>query len=165
MKKNKQGFTLVELLVYIGIFSVLLLVLTQIFISTINAQLSAQSSSGTSQDSRYILSRLIYDISRADALISPAAIGGAPVNNLTLKIGANNYVYTLTGSNLTLTVGAASDQLNGPDTEISTLEFTRLGDASNPPLVKVNYVLKSRVKTTSGYEIKNVDTVIGLRPN
>jgi hypothetical protein len=108
---------------------------------------------------------LMYDINRADAVNIPAAIG-ASTNNLSLRIGTNTYVYALSGNNLLLTVNTSpSDRLNGLDTEISTLQFTRLGNATNPPLVKVNYVLRSLVKTTVGYEIKNVDTVIGLRPN
>jgi type II secretory pathway pseudopilin PulG len=159
-----KAFTLVELLVYIGLFSILLLVLTQIFVATINTQLSSQSSSGVSQDNRYILARLMYDIHRADAVNIPAAIGTS-TNNLSLKIGANNYIYTLSGNNFTLTANSSTDQLNGLDTDISNLQFTRLGNASTPSLIKVNYTIKSQVKTNSGIEIKNIDTVIGLRPN
>ena len=160
-----SGFTLIELSVYVGIFSILLLVLIQIFVTTINTQLSAQSFSGISQDNRYLLARLMYDINRADAVNIPSTLGSS-ANSLSLKIGTDTYVYTLSGNNFILTINSSfSNQLNGLDTEISTLQFTRLGTASTPPLVKVNYVLKSRVKTTSGYDLKNIDTVIGLRPN
>jgi prepilin-type N-terminal cleavage/methylation domain-containing protein len=162
--KNK-GFTLIELLVFIGLFSILLLVLTQMFVSIMEAQLNSQASSGTSQDSRYILNRIMYDIHRADNLNSPTTLG-ASAASLSLQIGGNSYIYTQVGDNLILRTNSNDYQLNSFDTTISNLQFQRLGSTSNPALIKVIYTIKSDIQKTSGpEETKIIETVIGLRLN
>jgi hypothetical protein len=162
--KNKNGFTLVELLVFIGLFSILLLVLTQMFVNIMEAQLNSQATSGISQDSRYILNRIMYDIHRADSLNSPSALG-ASANSLSLRINGNNYIYNQVDDNLILTANSTDYQLNSFDTIISNLQFQRLGTASNPALIKVMYTIKSDIQKPSGPELKNIETVIGLRLN
>src|SRR5579859_4809889 len=64
--KNQKGVTLIELIIYMGIFSTLLMVLVQLFGSIVNVSLESQSNSSVSQDSRFILSRMSYDIRLAD---------------------------------------------------------------------------------------------------
>src|SRR5258708_14824797 len=70
---HERGFTLVEMLIYMGIFSLMLIALTQIFTSIIDVQLESQSNGSVSQDGQYILSRLSYDISRAQDIATPSA--------------------------------------------------------------------------------------------
>ena len=60
-----RGFTLIELLVYMGIFSILLVVLTEMLVSILNLQLDSTATSSVDQDNRFIQQRLTYDIQRA----------------------------------------------------------------------------------------------------
>jgi hypothetical protein len=161
--KNNSGFTLVELLVFIGLFSILLTVLTQMFVTIVETQLDSQATSEVSQDSRYILNRLMYDIHRADSLTSPAL--GVYASSISLRIGTDTYIYNKTGNNLFLSINGVDSQLNSHDTIVPNVQFQRLGNATNPALIQVNYTVKSTIQKSSGEEIKNVDTVIGLRSN
>ena len=71
-KKGRRGSTLIELLLYIGIFSILTAVLFQFFGTIIDTQLESQSTSSVLLDGQYALNRFNYDIKRADSIISPA---------------------------------------------------------------------------------------------
>jgi type II secretory pathway pseudopilin PulG len=162
--KKSGGFTLVELLIYIGIFSILLIVLTQIFVSTINAQLESEANSSVEQDSRYILARAMYDIQRASQIVLPANLGDQG-NVLQLTINGVTYIYSLNDENLELSRTGTADRLNSYDTAITNLTIQRLGNLGGTNSVKIGFTVTSRIQMPSGPEIKNVQTVVSLRPN
>jgi len=70
IKKTQRGLTLVEMLLYMAVFSILLTVLLQIFFSALDVQLESKATSGVDQDGTYIMARLTYDIQRAQAVIT-----------------------------------------------------------------------------------------------
>src|SRR3989344_3435349 len=76
---KSSGFTLVELLISMGLLAIILSVLTSLFVSVIEAQLESQATSSVDQDGRFVLARLSYDIHRADGvngIITPSTLGG-----------------------------------------------------------------------------------------
>jgi prepilin-type N-terminal cleavage/methylation domain-containing protein len=162
--KYNKGFTLIELLIYMGIFSILLVVLTQIFISSLNTQLESEAVSSVEQDSRFILARMSYDIQRASQVSLPAALGEQG-NTLKLLISGTNYTYDVNSGNLQLDIGGTANKLNSFDTNISNLTFQRLGNIGGTNSIKIGFTVTSKVQRSSGPEIKNVQTVLGLRPN
>lgn len=58
-KKLKKGVTIVELLVYIGLLSIFMLVLLDVFTTILNAKLESESTSALNQDARYVYSKLL----------------------------------------------------------------------------------------------------------
>lgn len=110
--KNNSGFTLTELLVYMGIFSIILVIITQMFVSILQAKLDTQSTGSVEQDSRFLVQRFIYDLQRATAITSPAS---GQSNSLTLTINGQPYTYQLTGTNLLVN---STVRLNSHDTGI-----------------------------------------------
>jgi len=58
----KRGFTLIEILIYMGLMAALIIVLTNVFVTVLETQLESSSTSVVEIDGRYLLSRLIYDI-------------------------------------------------------------------------------------------------------
>jgi Tfp pilus assembly protein PilV len=144
-KTNQKGVTLVEVLVYIGLLSIFMLVLVDIFVTILNAKLETESTSTLNQDARYIYSRMAYDITNASSFTVP--------NSTTLVVGTNTY--TLGGGNLTLN----SIKLNGIDTKIDSVNFTRLGNT-----VKTTFTIESLVKLQSGVQTRTINTTFGLRP-
>src|SRR3989344_5519357 len=113
-----RGFTIIELLVYSGILVVFLYVLTDIFTSVLDMQLSSQTASAVVQDSRYILSRFTYDIGRANDIIVPASLGDQS-SSLTIQIGPSNYTYAAVAGDLTLTDALTNAALNSYGTKVS----------------------------------------------
>lgn len=156
-----KGFTLVELIIYMGMMMIILVVLTQIFTSLLDLRLESEASSGVEQDGRFILSRMIYDIHRATSITTPATLGQS-TNTLSLVIGGTTYTYALQGSNLTLATSSAQI-VNSFDNNISNLTFRRLGNDTGKHTVQVTYTVTSKTQRAAGPETKTVRTSVGLR--
>lgn len=160
--KSQKGFTLVELILYMGIVSIFLFVLVDIFISILDVQTDTQSSSNVSSDGRFLLARLSYDISRADMVSVPATFS-ATTNTLQLVINNINYTYSLQNGNLVLINNLGADALNGYDTTVSNVSFTKLGTSSAKPTIRANFTVQSKILRKQGAETKTFQTTVGLR--
>jgi prepilin-type N-terminal cleavage/methylation domain-containing protein len=162
--KHPKGFTLIELLIYMGIFSILLVVLTQLFVTILNVQLESEASSSVEQDSKFILARMMYDIQKASQVVLPANLGDQG-DTLSLMIGGDSYIYLPNGSDLDLNKNGTAGKLNSFDTTISNLVFQRLGNTGGINSIRIGFTVISKAQRSSGPEIKNVQTIVGLRPN
>lgn len=159
MQKQK-GFTLVELLIYMGLLSILVGILSTIFVSIIDVQLNSRATSNVEQDGRFILARLTHDIQSASSIVSPNAAGGSG-NSLQIHVDSTNYTYSLNNGNLQVTSGSEVNNLNGVNTRVSGLTFLRVGDGDNDDTVRINFTVSS---TTSGpnTESRSYQTTLGL---
>jgi hypothetical protein len=128
---KKSAFTIVELLLYIGLFSILITVLGSIFINLVDLQLQSHATSNVSQTMDYIFTRLNYDIYRASVVTTPASAGQVS-NSLDLSINGQSYTYSQFGTNLILTTPSGSFTLNSSDVNVSAFAVTRLGSATKP---------------------------------
>ncbi len=144
-KSTEKGITIVELLVYIGLLSVFMIVLLDVFTSILGARLESQSTSTVNQDARYILSKLNSDVTSSASFNIP--------NSTTLIVGPNTY--SLIGSDLVLN----SVKLNGSDTRVSNLSFTKIGNT-----VKTSFTLESLVESPSGTQTRTIQSTFGVRP-
>jgi hypothetical protein len=162
-RQRRAGFTVVELIIYMGILTVLISVLTTVFASIIEVQLESKATSSVDQDGRYILSRLIYDTQSATTIASPSA--GIAGTVLKLTKGAENYTYKLdTSGNLQLTNNSGTNNLNSVDTSISNLTFQTIGSASSSANVQMKFTVTSTTQRTSGpkNEVRVYQTTLGL---
>ena len=148
MKKQK-AFTLVELIIYMGIMAIFLTVLTSIFLSVLDVQLQSEATSAVQTDSRYILSRLVYDIHRASSITIPAA-SGQTANSLVLDVAS----FASVGENLQIN---GTDNLNSFATSLTNFSVTRLGNPSGKHTLTINFTLTDRS------EIKDYQISVGLR--
>ncbi|OGH23525.1 MAG: hypothetical protein A2698_00670 [Candidatus Levybacteria bacterium RIFCSPHIGHO2_01_FULL_42_15] len=164
-KKNwTSGFTIVELLLYMGIFAILLIVLFQIFTSIIDVQLESGATASVAQDGRFLLVRLAYDISQAQAVTNPSSLG-AQASSLQVTINGTTLTYSVTDGILNLTNGSTNitNALTSIDTTISNLRFTRLGNPAGKDTVQVAFTLRSRTVKQGGTESQVFQTTVGLR--
>lgn len=162
--RNQKGFTLVELLLYMGIFSILIVALFQLLSSILDVQLESQSTAGVSQDGRFIVNRLSYDIQRSTSIISPSL--GSQGQSMQLSDGTTTYSYTLTNGNLILTSTPPGtvDELNSYNTSVSNINFLRLGNAGGlADTITVSFTLTSKIIRRGGAPSKNFKTTIGIR--
>ena len=139
---GQKGVTFVELLVVMGLLGIFLVIITTIFTSTLDIQSSTGSYKATVSDGRFIMSRLNYDIARASAVTTPAALGGSGAT-LVMTINATTYTYAISGNNLQLTAGANSGNLNGNGTTVSNLSFQRIGNIGGKDTVRYSFKLTS----------------------
>lgn len=162
--KSQIGTTVVELLLYMSILSVLLTILTSVFVSALDVQSESSAVSSVEQDGNYILARLAYDIHRSQGINVPAS-NGATNNNLQIIMGAVVYTYSIdTNNNLILVNNLGTNNLNNYGTSISGFSVTRLGNTGGiENTLKINFTVTSRTKRVSGYETKDFQTNLSLR--
>lgn len=155
---NLAGFTLVETLLYLALFSFFLLVVTEIFLSTLEAQTRANTNSIIEQDGQFIINRFAYDLKRANTVLIPANPGDNS-NLLQLEINGEVFVYQLNNNQLELTNNLGTQQLNQSQTEITNLNFSRLGNFDGKNMIVIDF----RVDSQSNRQFEDFQTAIGTR--
>lgn len=158
----KKGFTLLELIIYMGVFSMILLILVQIFGVALDIMGESQAKSTVSQDGEYINLRLGYDIKRAESVNVPLAIGEER-ETLEIVINGENYRYSLVNGVLILTNNSGSFDLSGFDTVVSNLKFKKLGYENGKDSVTVSFTLSSKTLYRNKTETKNFQSAFGVR--
>lgn len=163
-RKKSKGFTLIELLMYMGIFSILIVVLFQMLASIFDLQLESESAGGVSQDGRFIVNRLAYDVPRAATISAPLL--GITGQTLTILDGVKTFTYSLSSGNLILTEnpGSISNQLNSIDTTVSNLNFYHLADNEEKnDTITITFTLTSKIKRKGQPNFLDYKTTVGLR--
>ena len=154
----KKAFTLIELLIFMGILAALLGILSQILASALAVQVESQTASSVHSDGRYLLSRLTYDVRRASNITSPAS-AGLTSPTLTLTISGSPYIYALSGTDLQLTTPSSTDNLNSFATQVSAFSVSRLGNSNGEPTITVSFTVTDRSVS------ENFQTTISTRTN
>ncbi len=144
-----------------GLMSVILTILTSLFVSVIEAQLESQATSSVDQDGRFILTRLSYDIHRANSIVIPATLGGQGETLQFISSGIT-YTYTLNGSILNLTDNTGTEIVNSPRTTVTNVSFRRLGNTlSGKNTIEIQFTVTSTV--TRPQETRTYKTTVGIR--
>ncbi len=126
MKKN-SGFTLIELIMYVGLLSILLAVMSQVFLATLSVRTESEGNASVSQDSRFIMSRIGYDVRRASEIQSPALGGTAGELVLTVPENGTDRTYRVSSvsGNLVLEGPDGIGLLNSTGSSVTTFSVTR----------------------------------------
>lgn len=144
--KLAGGFTIVELLIYMVLLTGFLLILLDLFTTTLNFKLQSESTSALNQDARFILGSLNYNIYNSKA--------ATVVTSSKLSLDSGTKVFDLVGNDLLLN----SVKLNSTDTKVNSISFVKIGNT-----VKISFTLESLIQTPSGVKTQSVDTTLGLR--
>jgi Tfp pilus assembly protein PilW len=154
IKNCNGGFTLIEILIFMGIFSILIVALFEMFIAIFDVQLESQSVSSVVADGRYITNKLTADINNAtgSAIISPAI--GSTGSSLVIFDGTTTFTYATSSGKLNLTNSTlgSTDQLNSTNSAVTQVSFFRLADtkSKNINTITVTFTLNSVTKKRSG---------------
>lgn len=134
-KQNNQGFTLIEMLLYMGLSAIILTSLTEVFVLIGRLRLESQSFSASEQDGIYLLSRFAYDLGRSSSISIPS-LGGQGV-----VLQTNKVRYSLDSQNrLQITDSLGTDIINNYDVSISNLTFYHLNGGIRD-LVRISFSL------------------------
>jgi hypothetical protein len=165
-RKNFPGSTLIELILYMGLLAIFIGVLTGLFGTAIDIQLGSQATNGVINDTNYILSKLQYDIQRAQSIVTPSILG-TNSSSLVLKINNINHTYSKdSNGNLVYTNNAGPFFLNNYTASISAMTFTLVGNlGGSETSVKVDMTITSRVRQQKGQESQTISTSYALRKN
>jgi type II secretory pathway pseudopilin PulG len=158
-----SGFSLIELLLYMGLLLVLIGILSSLFSSILDSQLETNSATSLQQDGQFLLAKLTEEVRQADGITTPGTLGQS---SSTLQITTSGLAttYTLDGSgNFTASDDSGTEQLNSYLTTISGLTFTRNGNVGGKNSVTVSFTINSDVIEHSGLRSQTYTTTIALR--
>lgn len=162
MKYKKRGFTIVELIIYMGILSLMLLVMTDTFSSIVDVRRDSEAVTAVEQDGNYLLAKLFYDISHATSIISPSSLGSSS-SALQLVINGVINTYSINGGNLQVVNNNGTNVLNSVNSSISNVNFLRVGNTDGKNTIQLSFTVTSNIIRSSGPEEQTYQTSIGLR--
>lgn len=140
---DQRGVTLIEVLITMALLSVFLVMFATLFTASIDVQFRSQTYSSVSSDGRFLLARLNYDITRASAVTTPAALGGSS-NSLVLTISGGTYTYNVNSGRLQLASPAGTDYLTGNGDTISSVSFVKLGNSGGLESIQYTFTLTGK---------------------
>jgi type II secretory pathway pseudopilin PulG len=160
---SSSGFSLVELLIYMGIFMGFLVVLTGLFVTTLEVQSEASQTARIEQDSQYLYSRMQYDIGRATQLVTPVN-NGETTTTMVLDTSEGQITYFLESGSIKVTTPTVTGLLlTSPGIVAHSLEFQRLGNLDGQPSIAITILLSSHEVGSFSPEIRDLNYTFGLR--
>lgn len=126
-KRAKTGFTLIELILYISIVTIMLSALVPFAWTIIDESMKSSIQQEVSSSARYATERIKYEIRNANSINS--------ITSTTLSLNAPTATVISLNSatkKVTIQIGAEpAVNLNSNDTSVSSLTFTNLTSPSN----------------------------------
>lgn len=162
IKIADRGFTMIELLIYMGLLVILILIFTDIFVSIIDNQMGSRNTSNVANDGRYIYSRFIYDVGRAEQIIEPSTFGSTSAN-LKLLINSEEVTYSILNGDLLITDTVGDHKLNGYGSQVSSILFTKVGTDSAKNTVRLNFTISGLINVRGISDTQIFQTTAGLR--
>ncbi len=156
--RHLLGTTIIELIIYMGIFGTLLIVFTHFFLTVLDIKRESEAISYTAQDARFVLQRLTFDIKNATSITTPASLGSQG-STLVLVVNGVTNTYALTGTTLTLN----GVRLHSFNTDVSNLSFHRLGNTNGKNAVQIAFTVTGKVRKTSGFQSTIIQTAVAIR--
>jgi hypothetical protein len=162
MKHCSKGITIVELLIYLGLSTILLLILSQFFVSILDESFATQNYSAVQDDGRYIMARLRYQISSADSITLPVNLGETSTS-LQLATGGITYNYFVRDEKFYYSVGTTEALMSSLDSKVTDVSFTKLGNVGGKPVVNIAFTISAGIEGTAQYESQTYKGAGGLR--
>ncbi|HEX8993685.1 MAG TPA: hypothetical protein VF803_00340 [Candidatus Paceibacterota bacterium] len=147
-----RGTSLLELIIYIGILSFVLLAATGSFTMIDRGRGTSETRSEVDSNIRFALDKMSQDVKAASAITTPAAAGGTG-NTLVLTVSGNSITYSVSNNTLQRQVGAGTpDALTASSTLVQSLFVTRLENynaALNATTISVRISLSAKYNSSS----------------
>lgn len=168
IKQNTKGFTLIEVMIYFALLSIILLIISDLFFRISEASLESTSKSRVEIEGEYVLDRIAYDIhridtSRGDLILLPANPGDS-TPWLVTRIDGTVYVHVSLGQEISYgKLFILADRLTSNSVKAPNTTFTRFENPGGKPTIQINFTLESTTPTKTGVESKDFETVVSVR--
>lgn len=159
---HKKATTIVELTLYMGLLSIFLVILFDLFSQIISTQTRSVAVSLVQTNGNFLLSKLTHDINQASAISNPLSLGSS-ATTMTLTIGSTNASYAVSNGRLVMTDSSGTFNLNDVDTTLSDFVVTRIGNSGGKAGLKIVFTLTSNVADNSSIKTKTYQTFASLR--
>jgi type II secretory pathway pseudopilin PulG len=166
--KRHRGFTLIEALVYLALFTILMGGAVAAAYNIFEAAERGGTRTMLQEETDFLIAKVNWALSGAEAVTAPGTgtTGGAlTVVKWDTSIG-NPVVITRNGTNLTMTKAGGSEIiLNNTNVEVRDIQFTHTegsGDGVNPESVTAVLLLSARTDT-GAVLLRQATTTVYLR--
>ncbi|MEW6617313.1 MAG: prepilin-type N-terminal cleavage/methylation domain-containing protein [Patescibacteria group bacterium] len=141
--KNNRGFTLVELLLYVGLSAVLVVAVSVFLSMLLGSRIKNQAIGEVEQQGLQVMQIITQTIRNADLINSPSIGTNAPSLSLNTTVPSNNpTIFDLSGGAIRLTEGAgAAVSLTNSRITASNLTFQNLSRPSTPGTLRIQFTL------------------------
>lgn len=144
MKKlSPAGFTLVELLLYVSIASIILLITSLFLFTLLESRIKNQTIAEVEQQGLQVMQLVTQTARNSEAITSPAV--GTSASSLTLDVvaaGSDPTTFDLSSGVIRITEGAGTaTALTNSRVTASALTFQNLSRASTPGTVRIQFTL------------------------
>lgn len=158
----KKATTIVELTLYMGLLSIFLVILFDLFSQIISTQTRSVAVSLVQTNGNFLLTKLTHDINQAAAIATPLSLGSS-ASTMTLTIGSTNASYAVSNGRLVMTDSSGTFNLNDVDTTLSDFVVTRIGNSGGKAGLKIVFTLTSNIADNSSIKTKTYQTFATLR--
>lgn len=146
MKKNnvQKGISLVETIVYVGIFSLFVIGLAQFTATLSTTRLHTQGVLEVNDQGSQAIKLITQTLRNASSVNSPNVGSSASTLNLTLDSVPGNTIFYENGGVLYINEGPGSPiELTNNKVVVSNLTFSNLSRAGTPNIIKISFTLTS----------------------
>jgi prepilin-type N-terminal cleavage/methylation domain-containing protein len=143
MKKN--GFTLIEFIIYIGIVAIILVVAGGVSLNVLLGRAKLTAIEEVSQNARFVSERIASTVRNASAINSPATTTTASLLSLkTADANSNPTLFDLSSNAVVMQEGSvATSTLTSSDVEVTSLQFTTITKTGAPGTIRMVMTIKS----------------------
>ena len=143
-----RGFSLLELLMYIAVISIITLVLSSTLVSIYYGRGAAESRMEVNADLNYVFNRMGQDLKAGSvATVSVPATAGATTSVLTFTAGGQTISYEIDSQKVKRTAGGVPQYITGDDVIVESLSFTRRENANatlSKTFVSISVTMQAR---------------------
>src|SRR3989339_516454 len=156
-KINKKGFTLVEILIYISVLTVICAAIISFLFWAIKTNAKSRAAAEVSDNARRAMETMFYEIRQANSVYAPTSVFGANPGQLSLETKISppdnetktyNDFYLAGGKLYLKREGMLPEQITSDQVRVSNLIFKYLGSSGN--LASVQIDLKVEYADLSG---------------
>lgn len=148
--KNKKAFSLLEVILYLAIFSVVVFMIITVYAVIMDSRAKEKVVSEVTSEGGRIM-QMVSQITRNSTLINSPTFG-ANGNILSLNVfntGNNPTLFYLNGNNLVIKEGSAAEViLNSNRVSISNLKFTNLSKSGTKGTMKIEFIVSGSSSNT-----------------
>ncbi|HAT73707.1 MAG: hypothetical protein US30_C0007G0049 [Candidatus Moranbacteria bacterium GW2011_GWF2_36_839] len=142
--KKNNGFTLVEVLLYVMILSAMTLTISVLLFLVFQARVKGQTIAEVEQNGQRVMQIVAQTIRNADSITSPTI--GTSAKSLTLVVPTstkNPTIFSLSGSTIQIKEGSnANVALSNSRVVVSDLNiFSNLSQSGTPGTIKIQFTL------------------------
>lgn len=135
MGLNKKGFTLLELIIYIGLLTAISLVMVSAFLGLSRAKGGITARTEVNSNLRFAVEKINQDIKDAGNVGTPASPGGTTSSSLVVTTDEGQITYCISDGRLrrqvTTACNGASPVVTSDKVNVSALTFTRFQNTNS----------------------------------